>query len=741
MRKSLLAAAGLLAACLLFADTTGLLRDNSYLRQLRPGHPRLFCNAETLPAIRQAVKRNPGEFNQMKEFVDQLPDDPPFEPYTDRFSTDADGKIHPKTPGTASSRLVKYDGARQAARAALVYAIAGDKRYLDKTKAYLELYLRVLAWSEKGWNFIDLNGNTRINAMLAYDLIWNDLTPEERRHFILPILRYVRDAQPDGRFTFRRTIGGFQDGNYGEPALQYFLGVTLYGDGIADAEAATMLKNGAELFVKMLDFRDEISAGSGLLASATVGYAFGSYPYATHLFFYSWEAAFGENIADRWQQMRNYHRFFRGMTFLPDEKGDYLVHGIGDMHHGDNRFETAMLYNHMAQNIHFYGTIDPGATAEMYGILSELPAARRIFPFWDYPMLPFLCTRFDPAKIKAVPEGARCYFYAPSFGLLTFWSDRKPTGTYGSFRFGASQGNHQHYDELSFVIFKHDFLALDAGSRSETDHHHNFAAQSVAHNTLLIHEPNEPMPHFWRSWSNRPDDKTYYNHGGQNSNTAAKALALHSGSGFVYAAGDATGSYSKGKCREAIRQFVWLKPDVFVIYDRLESVRPDQTKQFLLHTVNRPELQPGNVWQADHHNGRLFLKTLLPTGAAAEVIGGPGKEFFASGRNWPLEPDKKYQLAGNWRLEIEAPEPTAKVRYLHVLQATDRSNGTMVASRVRQLGDLDEATVETPDGKRWILQFRRNGEVGLRLSSMYPDGRIEFDRQLPNQVEKETQAR
>ena len=104
-------------------------------------------------------------------------------------------------------------------------------------------------------------------------------------------------------------------------------------------------------------------------------------------------------------------------------------------------------------------------------------------------------------------------------------------------------------------------------------------------------------------------------------------------------AGDATMCYSPAKCREAVRQFVYIKPDYFVIYDRLTSVEPNQQKVFLLHTRNEPACKDG-VWRGDAGTGSLFMKTVLPADARTEVIGGPGREFWTNGRNFPLSEDK-----------------------------------------------------------------------------------------------------
>lgn len=738
----LLPVALLLTGSVIAADVTGLLKDGSWHGKLRKDHPRLFLNAADLPALRQrAATTDKAAFDALVQTVEKLPADAPFLPDEKKFTRDAAGVIKPLRAGYQGCLIVKYDGGTQAAQAALVHAVKGDPASLEKAKNYLRLHAKVLDWTAKGQIWMDLLGQTRINALFAYDLIYNKLTPAERRELLLPILDYITKTQPNGEYKFRRTIGGPTDGNYGERALEYFAGIVAAGDGIDDARADAMLRRGAALFVEMMDHREKISAGSGLLSAVTVGYTFGAYPYSTFHFLRSWRAAFGEDLTDRWTQMCDYPNWFDWSAIKITPNGKFLYYGIGDLEHRDNMLWLGDMYTHLAQAIHFYGAKHPDKASQAYVLLGRLPEQSRVLRAL-YPFVPFLVPNFDPNRIATADPAKippRRYFFAPSFGLLFMRSGTGPQDTFASFRGGSPNGNHQHYDELSFIIYKHDFLALDSGSRTETDHHHNYVSQSVAHNTILIHEPKEEMPPFWKAWSYKPDGKTYYNHGGQHFNTRAKTLALQSTPDFIYAAADATASYREAKCREAVRQFVYLKPDLFVVYDRVTSVKPEQRKEFLLHTQNRPEKLAADLYRADHHQGRLYIRTLLPESADIRLEGGPGREFFASGRNWELpggkDWDKIQKLTGKWRMEIAAPQSSEAVRFLHVLEAADIQTGAMSEAARFTDGDFDGVRITDRKGTRWELRFRRSGPVGLTLKQTDAAGRVVFDQALPNAVE------
>ena len=72
----------------------------------------------------------------------------------------------------------------------------------------------------------------------------------------------------------------------------------------------------------------------------------------------------------------------------------------------------------------------------------------------------------------------------------------------------------------------------------------------------------------------------------------------------------------------------------------------------------------GSHFRADEGQGRLFCRTLLPKDALLAKVGGPGKEFWANGRNWEVgkwvkqenerirQKTGKPMLLGNWRIEV-----------------------------------------------------------------------------------------
>ena len=83
---------------------------------------------------------------------------------------------------------------------------------------------------------------------------------------------------------------------------------------------------------------------------------------------------------------------------------------------------------------------------------------------------------------------------------------------------------------------------------------------------------------------------------------AAKVLAFETNGDYTYVASDATALYGK-KCTEAVRQFVYLPPDTFVVYDRVGAADPSDRKAWLLHVKDEPRID-GKLLVADSGKGQ-----------------------------------------------------------------------------------------------------------------------------------------
>lgn len=315
-------------------------------------------------------------------------------------------------------------------------------------------------------------------------------------------------------------------------------------------------------------------------------------------------------------------------------------------------------------------------------------------------------------------------------------------------------GNHQHMDGGAFQIYYRGPLAIDSGSYQgssggyNSPHNKNYFKRTIAHNSLLVYDPSEKFA----CWNYGGGDKTEFatNDGGQrmpgdrwdtcrsfenllsDSYTVGKTLAHGFGPDqhtpeYSYLKGDITKAYT-AKVEDVRRSFVFLNlepkgnadknpeglatevPAVMVVYDHVVSADPSFKKYWLLHSIEEP--QTGSQKFAvsrtkDGDSGKLYCDVLLPE-AEVTKVGGPGKEFWVFGENYPnaatTRPDPCNER-GEWRVEV-TPKVSAKEDcFLNVMQVMDNTVKPLTVQRID-----GEKVVGALVADR-VVMFSRSGQL------------------------------
>ncbi|MBN1810143.1 MAG: heparinase II/III family protein [Planctomycetes bacterium] len=347
-----------------------------------------------------------------------------------------------------------------------------------------------------------------------------------------------------------------------------------------------------------------------------------------------------------------------------------------------------------------------------------------------------------------------------------------------TFRCGRHGGWHNHLDHNSFSVFCGGPLAVDSGGgHYDTPHRPNYGSRTIAHNAILVRDPAE------KSWPGRYGEAVA-NDGGQrlvtlshnppNKSTGGphaplsadrmasfrdeylmgSMLAFESRGEFDYAAGDATSAYTypwsglgdnpSRRVEEAVRQVIFIRPGLIVIFDRVEATRSSYPKTWLLHSIGRPSWKtagrrrvpkPGiNVcpasgpFEIEHGKGRLTVWPLLPEKRKVRAVGGKGFEWWvegapdsdaSGGRNYP--PSHGGAETGEWRFEITPARPAARDLFLTVLHAGLRLHPR---ARDRFAFDVNSVAGETVlavtgpwrRAKPVEIRFREEGPVTVRVT-------------------------
>ncbi|MBE7463779.1 MAG: heparinase II/III family protein [Planctomycetes bacterium] len=374
--------------------------------------------------------------------------------------------------------------------------------------------------------------------------------------------------------------------------------------------------------------------------------------------------------------------------------------------------------------------------------------------------------RFDRRALAAWPLASKI---DPIVTLRSGWG---ANDTFVAFRCGRHGGWHNHLDHNAFTIFRGGALAIDSGGiHYGSPHRPEYSMRTLAHNAILVRDPDEG------DWIGKLGQPTA-NDGGQRLVVNAYAppndftgkphavmsedrrkrfrdefdmgeyLAFEPGARFDYVAGDATRAYTypwsglgDNHCRrveEAVRQLVFLKPDLIVVFDRVEATRARFEKTWLLHTMEAPvalvrgkrrkaargirPLPASGPFEAEHARGRLTVWPLLPAARKARTIGGKGFECWvehAAGGGSKNFPAPAHQSeTGAWRIEIAPRKPSARDCFLTVLHAGLKRE-TPARERFRCAARTDGAyaavTIESLTRGTWreyaVVRFRTAGPV------------------------------
>lgn len=307
-------------------------------------------------------------------------------------------------------------------------------------------------------------------------------------------------------------------------------------------------------------------------------------------------------------------------------------------------------------------------------------------------------------------------------------------------------GNHQHLDGGTFQLYYKGPLAIDAGAYQgssggyNSPHNKNFFKRTIAHNSLLVYNPDEKFA----CWNYGGADKTEFatNDGGQRmpgdrwetcrsfkdllskDYTTGQVLAHGMGKNtqapdYSYLKGDITQAYTN-KVKEAKRSFVFLNlkssqvPAALIVFDKVVSSNPKFKKFWLLHSIEEPNIE-GNRFivkrTKNGDTGMLQNQVLLPeaNNTHIEKVGGPGKEFWVFGTNYPNDaqpgrPDDANER-GAWRIEVSPVIPATENYFLNVMQVADNN-----CQQMNEVKRIDAKRIIGVQIANRVVTFSKNGE-------------------------------
>ena len=299
--------------------------------------------------------------------------------------------------------------------------------------------------------------------------------------------------------------------------------------------------------------------------------------------------------------------------------------------------------------------------------------------------------------------------------------------TYLFFKCGDRFTAHQHLDVGNFLIYKYEELIGDGGHYDSfgSTHDVNYHLRTIAHNTILVHDPSETWPgiragnvsgndggqaHSWPHHNGAVTDATEWQKG-RDMYDIADIVAFEDRGDYVYVAGDCTRAYSPKKLAYFTRQIVFLRPGTFIVFDRVRSSDAAFKKTFLLQAMKVPT-RTGEHLVVTNGKGRLFIKTLLPTNPEVRLISGPNLYSYG-GKSY--QPEQDTGPAPECRIEICPSRQSDDDYFLHVLTAADASVESAEKPSVRAEGQNIIVTI----GKTEITFTTTEVGGSIRISGRY----------------------
>jgi len=356
------------------------------------------------------------------------------------------------------------------------------------------------------------------------------------------------------------------------------------------------------------------------------------------------------------------------------------------------------------QVVHAFNETTPRSSVGVYAYKDFL---------WRDPTVP--AGDLEQFKLSHISTGPG-YVYARSS-----WNE---DATYFFFKCGDRFTAHQHLDVGHFLIYKYEELVGDGGHYDAFGSRHdvNYHLRSIAHSTILVHDPDESWPQMragpvsgndggqWHPWPHHNGavvDPAAWEQG-RELYDIADILAFEDRGDYLYVAGDCTRAYSPDKLSLFSRQIVFLRPDTFVVFDRVRSTNAVFRKTWVLQAMKVPDRTPEGL-VVTNGRGRLFVQTLLPEEPNVRLVSGPQLYHYGS-QTYP--PARDTGPAPECRIEISPSQPAEEDCFLHVLTATDSDTDSVAIAAV----EVEDAQIVVTVGTATI-RFKTEAQGGDILLS------------------------
>lgn len=600
--------------------------------ELAGKHPRVFVTAEEIEQLKRKTKTQKELWQTALSRVRALQKEP--------------------APFPAQERRVQNEVGLGIAEAAFVYKITGERKYLDAAKKYMDAAVGYDVW---GYYYnkpnVDLAAGHLLYGMgWAYDLLYDDLTVEERAKYREKLIKQARLLADFFKPKSGKTYAYSQNHTF-IPISG--LAVTAYALWDETPEAKDWSALSRAIFDRVL----ATYSPDGYYYEGMEYWIF-STPWLVHYMDAHLHAT-GENLYETAPGFRLSHKYVAHST-LPGAEfnfdfGDIYAGPITRARKGDD-YERERINGKFRTNYNIlYNLAARYRDGEAKGVADWLRASGQVNAeeIWTF-------IWFDENQKSISIERQKLWHYFPDHGVAYWRSSWQSDATAFAFKAGPPEGHaateklkqfpdwrlssgHAHPDAGSFIIWANGkYLTGDSGYAGVplTEHH----------NTLTFDGRGQAK-----------EGKGHDAFAGASYERLNQIRFLKqelSETKAVFEA-DLTAAYEpETGVRKFIRRFEFTAPDEFTVSDEVETAEP-KTITAYLHADNRIENNSNGGFTFEPGGTELFVSFVEPKGAKTAVekniLTAPGK---------PGSVDKGEREERGVRLSISPAEKTNQTKFV-----------------------------------------------------------------------------
>lgn len=280
-------------------------------------------------------------------------------------------------------------------------------------------------------------------------------------------------------------------------------------------------------------------------------------------------------------------------------------------------------------------------------------------------------------------------YWGSGTGQFMLRSGWEKSATFANFICGPYSESHAHRDQGSFVIFKGTWLAYDANIHS----HSGIEQDEEMHNLVRIEQNGSTI----RQVEGAP---------------RCNMLALADNDRFSYALAEITPIYNGNPAVSKVeREFLLIKPDTFVVFDRVVTSGSGIKRIWTINTPGTPVIN-GDTMRYTDAGHQLDVYRLAPAGLSTEVFTATVVGEDVAGK----------------RLET-ADSSGSQSLFLHVLT----TDGALLSQSRSDANGQTGAQLSLADGRTVLVRFSNSGHGG-NLEVRTSNGDIQYNAALPNTV-------